>query len=132
MTFDEIRLKIQIRMAAWTDAPAWFDNSLEPPTVKEAKANKSAWTRLTINHGDSFTASIGDRPVVRKTGLIQVQIFTAINVGSDDAARIADSIAAHLEHWQSGKLFTRSASMRRAGESNGYYMVLVNVPFVAD
>lgn len=132
MTFDDIRIVIQSRMAAWAGAPVWFDNTLEPPPVKDAKASKAPWARLKINHGDSFTASISDRPVVRKTGLIQVQVFTATNIGADDAHRLADSVAAHLEHWQSGALFTRAAFVPQSGEAGGYYMVLVSVPFVAD
>lgn len=132
MTFEEIRIAVESRVAAWPDAPVAFDGVPNSPTLQAAIDNKDSWVRLTINHGDSVTACIGDGPKVRRTGLIQCQVFTKLDRGSRPAALLADSLAAQLEYWQSGKLETQAASVQRVGPDDGWYMYLLNVPFRAD
>jgi hypothetical protein len=132
MTFEEIRIAVESRVAAWPDAPVAFDGVPNSPALQSAIDNKDSWVRLTINHGDSFTACIGDGPKVRRTGLIQCQVFTKLDRGSRPAALLADSLAAQLEYWQSGKLETQAASVQRVGPDDGWYMYLLSVPFRAD
>lgn len=132
MGFEDIRLAIESRLATWPDAPVAFDNVPTQPSVQAAIDAKAPWVRLTINHGDSLTAGIGSSPCVRRTGLLQCQVFTAERIGSSQAAQIADSLAQHLEYWQNGPLETQAASVQRVGASDGWFMYVVSCPFRAD
>lgn len=132
MGFEDIRLAVEIHLAAWPDAPVAFDNVQTQPSVQGAIDAKEPWVRCVINHGDSLTAGIGAAPCVRRTGLIQCQVFTAERIGSSQAAQIADSLAQHLEYWQDYKFETQAASVQRVGPQDGWFMYLVSVPFRAD
>ena len=131
MTFEEIRLAVESHMAGWTGPPVAYDGTRNSPAVNQAIDTKSDWVTLTINHGASITAGIGSDPCVRRTGLIQFQIFTDENTGSRPAALLADSLAQHWEYWQDGGIETQAASVRRIGESDGWYMYLVSLSFRA-
>jgi len=131
MTFEEIRLAVEFHMAGWNGPPVAYDGTRNSPAVDQAIATKSDWVTLTINHGASITAGIGSDPCVRRTGLIQFQIFTDENTGSRPAALLADSLAQHWEYWQDGGIETQAASVRRIGESDGWYMYLVSLSFRA-
>lgn len=144
MTFESILLAIESRMSQWPDAPVAYDGISYPKydeenpdapqndlPIVQAIWNKDPWVRLTINHGDSRTAYIGDGPKARRTGLVQCQIFTPENRGSRPAALLADSIAEHLQYYQDGQLSTQAASVRRIGPDDGWYMYLASVPFAA-
>jgi len=131
MTFEEIRLAVEFHMAGWNGPPVAYDGTRNSPAVNQAIATKSDWVTLTINHGASITAGIGSDPCVRRTGLIQFQIFTDENTGSRPAALLADSLAQHWEYWQDGGIETQAASVRRIGESDGWYMYLVSLSFRA-
>lgn len=131
MTFEQIRLAIESKMALWTEAPVAFDGAPIGPAVKTAQQSGTPWVRLTIQSGDSFTAGIGSSPCVRRTGLIMVQIFTARDIGSRPALLLADSIAAHIEYWQSGQLETQAASVMRVGPRDTYYQININCPYRA-
>ncbi|SEN64844.1 phage tail terminator-like protein [Halomonas caseinilytica] len=142
MGFEDIRLAVETRLATWDGVPVAFDNTKTPApddpsdqrAVTEAVRNKEPWVRLTIQHGDSLTAGIGSQPCVRRTGLIQCQVFTdhPSPTGSAEAAQIADSLAAQLQYWQNGHLSTQAASVRRGGPTDGWYLYIVSVPFRAD
>jgi len=132
MGFEDIRLAVEQRLAAWPDAPVAFDNVATQPSVQAAIDAKAPWVRCVINHGDSLTAGVGSSPCVRRTGLIQCQIFTAERIGSSQAAQLADSLAQHLEFYQDGPLETQAASVQRVGPQDGWFMYLVSVPFRAD
>ncbi len=132
MGFEDIRLAIESHLAAWPDAPVAYDNVATQPSVQAAIDAKEPWVRLTIQHGDSLTAAIGDGPKVRRTGLVQCQVFTAERIGSATAAQLADSLAQHIEYHQDGALETQAASVQRAGPSDGWFLYVVSAPFRAD
>lgn len=132
MTYEEIRAAIETHLAAWTDAPIAWDGVPIGPDVQAAQDQRTPWVRVTINDGDSFTSGIGDKPCVRRTGLIICQVFTARDIGSAPARSLASSLAAHIEHWQSGTLSTYSAGLTRIGPDDNYYQVNVSCAFRAD
>lgn len=131
MTFEEIRLAVESHMASWTDAPIAYDGAPIGPSVKDAQDSGTPWVRLTIQHGDSFTAGVGQGPCVRRTGVIFVQVFTNRDIGSRPAMLLADSLAQHLEYFTSGKLETQAATLTRVGPKDGYYQVNVSCGFRA-
>lgn len=131
MTFEQIRVAIESHMAAWPDAPIAWDGVPASDAVKAAQDAKEPWIRLTINHGQSSTAALGSGPEVRRTGLVQVQIFTADNQGSRPAAVLADSVAEHMQYYTDGQLETLAASVQRVGPDNGWFVYLASTPFRA-
>ena len=131
MTFEEIRLAVDFHMAGWNGPPVAYDGTRNSPAVNQAIATKSDWVTLTINHGASITAGIGSDPCVRRTGLIDIQVFTPEHKGSSPAAKLADKLAEHWEYWQKGHISTQAASVRRIGSSDGWYQYNVSIPFRA-
>lgn len=131
MNFEAIRVAVESYVSTWPDAPIAYDGAPNSPTLQAAIDAKESWIRLTIQHADSQTAYIGDGPKVRRSGLIQCQIFTKLDSGSRPAALLADSLASHLEYWQDGQLSTQAASVQRVGPSDGWFMYLLSVPFRA-
>jgi len=131
MGFEDIRLAVESRLASWPDAPVAFDNVPTQPSVQAAIDAKEPWVRLTLAPGDTMTVAIGDGPKARHTGLIMLQVFTDERIGSATAIGLADSLAQHIQYWQSGHLETQAASLSRVGSQNGWYQVNVTAPYRA-
>lgn len=129
MTFESIRAAVESRLADWADAPVAFDNVPTQPSVQAAIDARDPWVRLTINHGASSTACLGDAPEVRRTGLVQCQVFTDEGVGTKAAAGLADSLADHLQYYRTGALETLAASVQRVGSESGWFQYNVTLPF---
>jgi hypothetical protein len=132
MTYEEIRVAIETYMATWAGAPIAWDGVPIGATVAAAQSAGTPWIRVTVNDGDSFTAGIGSEPCVRRTGVIQCQIFTARDRGSRPARVIASSLAEHLEYVQLGHLETQAARLINAGPDDNYYQLNVQCGFRAD
>lgn len=137
MGFEDIRRAVEFRLSGWDVVPMLADGAPTPKTddqldqraVTNAIRAKESWVRCTINHGVSLVASISNQPETRRTGLLQLQIFTPENRGSRPAALLADSLADHFEYWEDGHLTTEAASVQRIGPSDGWYQYNVSVPF---
>ena len=129
--FEDIRAAVEVHASEWKDAPLDLDAVPKEKTLSASIDDKGAWCRLTINHGVSMTAGIGSAPCVRRTGLIDIQVFTPEHKGSSPAAKLADRLAEHWEYWQKGHISTQAASVRRIGSSDGWYQYNVSIPFRA-
>ena len=129
MGFEDIRLAVEQRLAAWPDAPVAFDNVPTQPSVQTAIDAKAPWVRLTIVPGDSFPCEVGKKPVTRHTGNVTCQVFTAERVGSATAMQLAESLATHIEYHQDGHFEIQAASLIRVGENNGWYQVNISAPY---
>lgn len=131
MTFEQIRIAIESRLATWDGVPVEYDGAPKSQALIAAIEAKESWVRASIQHGSSFTAGIGSTPCVRRTGLLTFQIFTDKDKGSRPAAMLADSLAAHFEYYQSGQFETQAASVQRIGESDAWYQYNVSLSFRA-
>lgn len=131
MTFEEIRLAVETRMAEWVDAPVAYDGVPNGPSVQSAIDNKDAWARLSINHGTSRAPYKGSEPGIRRTGVVFVQVFTPDNNSSRQASILADSIANHFQFYRTGEIELLTASVTRIGPEDGWYRYNVSVPFRA-
>ena len=136
MTFDEIRDAIESRMSDWVmgtaTPPVAYDNAPVLPAVVTAQNNKDTWLRLSIIDGDSFTACIGDRPEPRRTGVIMLEIYGKRGVGTATVREVADSLAAHFEYWQEGKLSTNAGRIVNVPAETNYYRRNFVIGFTAD
>lgn len=128
-TFESIRLAIETRLATWDGVPVEYDGAPQSQELIAAIEANQSWVRAVIQHGNSLVASISDQPETRRTGLIQLQVFTNDNQGSRPAALLADSLANHFEYWREAHLTTTTASVQRIGPSDGWYQYNVSVPF---
>lgn len=126
MTFDEIRIALETRMAAWTDEPLAFDGRPAPPTVTTAQSNNAPWCRVSIQDGDSAFAT--HDTLTRRAGVLFVQVFTA-ETAAPKARQVAGSLAAHLEGYTVDGLHCRAASAAPVGPRDGYYQINVSVPW---
>lgn len=131
MTFDAIRVSIETLLAGWGEYPVAFDGAPASPALKAAQEARQPFVRLTLVHGDSFTAGIAEQPCVRRVGLVMVQIFTADDQGSREAYQIADSLAELLQYHRDGDLETLAASVQRVGSQGGFFQLNLSVPFRA-
>lgn len=132
-TFEGIRLIIETRLSTWDGVPVEYDGAPRSQDLIAAIGAKQSWVRCSILHGESRTVAVGQAPCVRRTGVLSFQVFTAANNGSRPAALIADSLAHHFEHYQSGQFETQSASVQRApmGDDYDWYQYTVMIPFRA-
>lgn len=126
MTFEEIRTAIEERFAGWTGPSIQWDNM--PPIEKPYD---QPWVRLTIQHGASTAASVASAPEVRRTGIIDVQVFTPESHGTGEAHRLADQVVSLLQFYRSGHLETMASSVERVGKEEDWYNLLVSTPFRA-
>tara|TARA_R110000851_G_scaffold33896_5_gene90410 strand:+ start:1974 stop:2372 length:399 start_codon:yes stop_codon:yes gene_type:complete len=131
VTFEQIRLAIESRMAAWDGVPVAYDSVPNSPALTQAMTAKSSWVRLSINHGDSSAPYKGSEPGIRRTGLVQLQIFTPLNSGSRPAADIADSLVRHFQFYRTDGIEILTASAQRIGPEDDYYRYNLSIPFRA-
>jgi len=131
MGFEDIRAAVEVHATDWQDAPLDIDGVPKGAALQAAISANETWCRLTINHGASITAGIGSAPCVRRTGIIDIQVFTPEHSGSRPAAVIADSLAEHWEYYLDGDLETQAVSVQRVGPTDGWYMYLASTPFRA-
>lgn len=130
-TFESIRLAIERRLAIWDGVPVEYDGAQQSPALKAAIEAKQPWVRCTILSGNSNTVGVSDKPCVRRSGLVSLQIFTPEHAGSAPALRIADSLGPYFEHYQSGHFETQAVSLQRIGPQNGWYQVNLTAPYRA-
>ena len=136
-SFESIRIAVETLMANWGDVPVLPDGAATPNTedpkddraVTDAIRAKSSWVRCTIQHGNSSAPYKGSEPGIRRTGLLQFQVFTPENKGSRPAALLADSLAEHFQFYRSGGLELLTASVQRVGPSEGWYQYNCTIPF---
>ncbi|MEG3078479.1 phage tail terminator-like protein [Halomonas sp. 5021] len=131
MTFEQIRIAVESKLASWDGVPVEYDGAPQSQELIAAIEAKQSWARATIQHGNSSAPYKGSEPGIRRTGLLTFQIFTDKDKGSRPAALLADSLAEHFQFYRSGGLELLTASVQRVGPDSGWYMYLVSVPFRA-
>lgn len=95
MGFVEERQNIENHWAAnWTQTPTRYEQPsasfTQPGTQNVAR---QPWVALYIRNTSSQRASIGTSPVVhRHTGLIIVQVFTDLGIGTNPGRTLADAV----------------------------------------
>lgn len=131
MTFDEIRNTLESHLSGVSVPIAW-DNFPLSTWVKAAQRDGDPWIRVTVVPGATLHAGKASAPISRRTGLLTIQIFTKLNIGSGVAYGVCDELTPLLQYQLLGDLETLELTVTRAGESNGYYQLNATVPFRAD
>ncbi len=138
MSYAEERAAIETEFVAnWPHTPVDFENVEPVDRLKTARDAGNPWVRLTINNGEADVAALGGSTLLyRHTGVITVQIFTEIGIGTEKARDLADKAAAIFR----GKRITHNgttvkcyaATARPAGSTGGWYQINVTIPFIRD
>lgn len=132
-TWAELSRVIERRFAQeWNSAtPVRFDNV---PWQQPVNAD---WVWLTLREGDSSQASIESNPIIRDFGVIMLQLFTPVEVGTRRIRGRCDTAAAIFRRWTNtvaanGRLICYAPSIERGIEANGWLGFAVNTRFRFD
>ncbi len=133
MTFEQIRGIVIGRMTAWAGIPA---SSVDYPNAPQPfdPAGKTIWARLADVPGLSSTPEVGIGPVVRRTGIIVVQLFVPTYKGTLAITKAADTLVQHFEYYSdpNGSFDCFAASAQVIGDDGlGWYQVNVQIPYRA-
>ena len=135
MSFDDERNSLESRFntqwATYTtsaDVPIAWDN------VEYAPVTGTTFIRFSVYPGDAYQVSLGDRPLHRVVGIIDIGIFVPQGQGTETARDLADIAAEIFRNWQdtTNKIRCRSPYLTRIGEEEGWFQMNVTVPYIRD
>jgi hypothetical protein len=128
MSYEAEHAAIESRFDAYYGGtePVKYDN------VPFAPPKNGAYLELQIHDGDAFPASIGDGILERSVGIISVNIYSPISIGSRQGVAIADNVAAIFRHANFSGIQCRSPVIRRLGEIDKKFVINVSTAFYRD
>jgi hypothetical protein len=106
--------------------PVKYDNVDFTPTPGEN------WIELQIHNGDQIPVSLGGTVNYRAIGIISINVHTALNIGSQTGKNLADTAAAIFRGKTFSTITCRGAPITRLGESNGWFVYNVSIPYFRD
>ncbi|AIR90523.1 phage tail terminator-like protein [Pseudomonas cremoricolorata] len=134
MTLEQIRDIIIVRMSEWIGLPRkdiTYPNDRDGPFDAKGRA---LWARFNHVPGLPSSPEIGAGPVVRRTGLIIVQLFVPLDTGDLAITRAADTLVSHFQFYTAPdaqfECFEASAAVI-GNEGNGWWQVNVSIPYRA-
>lgn len=105
----------------WTHTPIMFEN--------KSYTGDDDWVRISIQHGDSFQASMGDNPAFRVIGVVNVQIFTKTDTGSGRALELVDFVDALFRNLVISKICFRVPQVKKVPSNTEWFQVNVSTDF---
>lgn len=133
----EIGARLNQQWADYTPI-AWPNIAFNAPKVNDTNAQ---WIALFINDDPppaapgSIQRSIGSpgHNIVRYTGTIIVQCFTALAIGNLPVLTLADKVEQIFNKWEGSYVKCRIATTKDIGpDKNGWYQANVTIPFYRD
>jgi len=134
MTLEQIRAIIIVRMKEWIGLPRkdiTYPNDQDGPFDPEGR---TLWARLAHVPGLASSPEIGAGPVVRRTGLVIIQLFVPLDTGDLAITRAADTLVTHFQFYTApeAQFECLEASAAVIGdEGNGWWQVNVSIPYRA-
>jgi hypothetical protein len=130
MSFKNEERDIQSRFQTnWgVTTPVKYDNRDFNPTPEESHVV------FEIHNGDQIpisTGGVGDT-LHRGIGIISINIHTALGIGSQTGKDLADTAAAIFRAQTFSGITCRGADVKRLGESSGWFVYNVSIPFFRD
>jgi hypothetical protein len=128
MSYEDASAAIEARLSSsWgsTTAVKW-------PNVKFEPTPGTPFIELDIAWSDSRQASIESTPLHRAVGIISINVYTALNIGSKTAEDYADTLAGYYRAAQFSGITCRSPVVRTIGEMDGWWVVNMSVEFQYD
>lgn len=115
----------------WAAAtPVVYDNAPKPTFNDDV-----LWVRFTVTYGiaNQISMGAGDSNFHRFTGIVNVQVFSPLDVGSKPALELADTVVDMLTANRIGKSQMNTAETNILGNDGyGRYQVNVVCPFYFD
>jgi hypothetical protein len=125
MSFESERIAIENHFEEfWNETPIAWEN------VAFSAPNNSAWVRLTILNGSSNYRTITG--LKRHLGVIDVQIFTPINTGTNQGREYADTIGTIFEGKKFSDVVCDIASINTIGADSVWHQINVTIPYWRD
>ncbi len=105
----------------WTYTPVMYEN--------KNYIGDSDWVRISIQHGDSFQATMGDDPAFRFIGVVNVQIFTKTDTGSGRALELVDFVDALFRNLVISTIQFKVPQVRKVPSTTEWFQVNVSTDF---
>ena len=127
MATSALRSTVEGRIQAnWTTTPVAYDNTVF--TVP-----KTAWIKVFIADNKAYPAELGNVVKRRRSiGVIFADVYAPVGKGSNEARVIADAFATLFRDFKSASLTCDEPSVRTMGEKDGWYQMIVNIPYRYD
>jgi hypothetical protein len=129
MTYKSEQAAIEARFQAnYTETPVKYDNVDYKPTPG------ISWVELEVHTGDQMPISTGGPGDVlyRNTGIISIQVRTALNIGTQTGKNIADICAAVFRGQNFSSITCYGASITRLGMDDEWFLHNVSIPYFRD
>lgn len=127
MTYEAERESIESRMAAnWTTTDIKYENVDYTPT------SGSYWVELIIQPGREQGISLPSPVLYRHPGVISINIYGPLNVGTKTIKGYADTIANIFRGQSFDGVNCFEAWLTRVGEVDGWFVYNVTVEFYWD
>lgn len=115
----------------WATTPVAYDDvPFDSTTVTDD------WIKVSIVDGAGTQISLGSDPCYRHVGIVFLNIFVLPRSSGDTAEKVArtyaDSLATLFRGVTTSGVLFRTPSLQRIGERDGYYQMLVTVPYQRD
>ena len=128
-SYDQIEEEVSKRFnEKWTveypNNPIVWDNVVE-------KTHKSMFARFSIRYASSEKRSLGTN-LVRKSGVVTVEIIEELDRGTGDVMRAADFVEGVFEHKNINGVQFYSSRTIKAGRIEGIFKVAVLTSFYFD
>ncbi len=109
----------------------WPGTALEAPDPDVG----GAWIRPRVQSGEAFRVDLGpSNYLTRHTGNFEIQIFTPMDAGPEQALALVDQLRDGLsdQRLSPSNVLTRTASARDAGDDGTWAQMNISVPFQRD
>jgi len=128
MSYEDANAAIEARLnTGWGST-----TGIKWPNVEFEPVPGTPYIELQIVWADSRQASLGASPLHRAYGLISVNVFTALNIGSKTADDYADTLAGIFRGASFSGITCRSPRISQLGEADKWWTVNVTVDFHYD
>lgn len=123
-------------MARWNEpdaTPYTFDNEQFDPPEPDTEGFRQSWVRLTVRHtgrSQQTMGKAGNRKYTR-VGAAFIQVFTATDIGTAEADRLAEMAANIFEGVKllNTSVWFKDVITRETGVDGSWYGVIVEAEF---
>lgn len=128
VNLDKVRQLVETTIKNnWTATPIAYDNVSFKATIGQS------FIAPKVLFGSGSQVSLGTSNVLNRwTGVIQIDIFTPINIGTKTALDYANTLIGYFYHYDNEGLVCFTGSVGELGKDGEWYRVVVTIPFQYD
>jgi hypothetical protein len=93
-----------------------------------------SWVDINVVDGDQIPISLGGigATLHRNVGIISINVYTQLNIGTQTGKNLADTAATIFRGQTFSGIICRTVRITDLGETNGWYVHNVSIPFWRD